>query len=186
MAELKPCLDLVLGAEGGYVFHNVPGDRGGDTYAGISRNNWPKWAGWKYLDKDKNVVLTELVEDFYRANFWNKIWGDYINKQSAAYLIFDFGMNAGFTRSNKICQRIVGAHVDGKFGPNTIMALNRYTNTPEKLELFLLKFSLERIYYYKDIAYKDKRRKYDTVKSNMKFLPGWINRVQNSLDNIFT
>ena len=34
--------------EGGYA--NNSADTGGETYAGIARNYWPKWQGWKYID----------------------------------------------------------------------------------------------------------------------------------------
>ena len=37
--------------EGGYVLHEVPGDTGGMTYAGIARNKNPQWNGWALVDK---------------------------------------------------------------------------------------------------------------------------------------
>lgn len=76
-----------LGMEGGYA--NVSGDSGGETYKGISRNNHPKWAGWKLIDTykalgnrttaainqrfSKDQEMTDLVETFYYDNFWRRI-----------------------------------------------------------------------------------------------------------------
>lgn len=34
--------------EGGYA--NVLGDKGGETYMGISRVYWPSWPGWPVID----------------------------------------------------------------------------------------------------------------------------------------
>ena len=39
--------------EGGYV--DDRDDRGGETYRGISRNNFPDWKGWKKIDGFKPV-----------------------------------------------------------------------------------------------------------------------------------
>jgi lysozyme family protein len=41
MAEFQPACELMICNEGGYKLHTVPGDKGGMTYAGISRNNFP-------------------------------------------------------------------------------------------------------------------------------------------------
>jgi hypothetical protein len=40
-------------AEGGYSWQ--PRDNGGETYAGITRKNWPKWKGWSFIDGRKRV-----------------------------------------------------------------------------------------------------------------------------------
>jgi hypothetical protein len=47
--------------EGGYA--NDKNDTGGETYKGIARNYWPKWAGWKTVDASKvNGVLSSDSE----------------------------------------------------------------------------------------------------------------------------
>jgi len=38
MANFEPCFEKVIKLEGGYKLHNVKGDKGGITYAGIARN----------------------------------------------------------------------------------------------------------------------------------------------------
>lgn len=37
--------------EGGWC--DVPGDSGGETYAGIARNFFPNWRGWPLIDAAK-------------------------------------------------------------------------------------------------------------------------------------
>ncbi len=53
-------LKHTLEFEGGYA--NDPADRGGETFRGISRKNWPRWSGWDLIDQvkrkgaDKNFI----------------------------------------------------------------------------------------------------------------------------------
>ena len=72
--------------EGGYA--NDPADSGGETYKGISRNNWPSWPGWKLIDEAKvqghrsakainhffanHAAMAALISDFYNHQFWEK------------------------------------------------------------------------------------------------------------------
>ena len=96
MAQFEPAFEKMIQNEGGYVLHNVEGDRGGMTYAGIARNMHPKWEGWALIDRgEKDGELTALVRKFYRVNFWNVIKGDEIQSQDIAECIFDFGVNTG-------------------------------------------------------------------------------------------
>ena len=45
MADFLPAYEAMIRNEGGYVLHDVPGDRGGQTYAGIARNMNLRWPG---------------------------------------------------------------------------------------------------------------------------------------------
>lgn len=76
----------MIGHEGGYA--NVSGDTGGETYKGISRNNFPNWEGWPMIDAvkkkgitkaadinnafTKDAEMAEMVKRFYFINFWEK------------------------------------------------------------------------------------------------------------------
>ena len=44
MSDFLQACERMIVNEGGYVLHTVKNDRGGQTYAGIARNAWPKWA----------------------------------------------------------------------------------------------------------------------------------------------
>ncbi|MCX8017479.1 MAG: hypothetical protein N2690_06240, partial [Rhodocyclaceae bacterium] len=94
MADFLYAFERMIRNEGGYVLHKVPYDRGGMTYAGISRRNWPDWSGWRDIDAGRDPEA-ETVRDFYRVNFWTPIQGDAIRSQSIAQTLFDFAVNAG-------------------------------------------------------------------------------------------
>ena len=74
MADFPPLHRDLIRKEGGYRLINVPGDRGGQTYAGISRNANPNWPGWALIDRgadDEDPVLEELADELYRIKYWN-------------------------------------------------------------------------------------------------------------------
>lgn len=162
MADFLPAFEAMIRNEGGYVLHDVPGDRGGMTYAGIARNMNPQWPGWALIDA-KQDVPAPLVRDFYRANYWNPIRGDQLTSQVIAQTIFDFHVNAGAV-ARRLAQLVVGATPDGAFGDKTVAALNNY---PE--DKFVMAYALAKIARYRDIVNRDR--------SQGKFLLGWINRT---------
>jgi len=182
MAKFEPCFNKVITLEGGYTLHEISGDRGGMTYAGIARNHWPKWPGWVKVDtKEFDAELTGMVQSFYKEHFWDKIKGDDIAAQDVAYHLYDFSVNAGTKVSVRITQRILGATPDGVFGNKTFSLLNESVQDEKDERIFVLMFNLMKVFRYKDICMNDSRRKGDRLVSNQKFLCGWINRVQGGL-----
>jgi len=93
MADFTQAYERTTLNEGGYVLTNHAGDRGGQTYAGISRRYHPKWEGWAAIDRNETPA-TGLVRDFYREKFWEPVKGDDITDQRTAETIYDFGVNA--------------------------------------------------------------------------------------------
>lgn len=110
--------------EGGYS--NVKADAGGETYAGIARNFWPKWAGWPIIDAAKTHAsfaqgslkfsqhlatlpgLTSLVSGWYRSEWWDRMGlGDL--PQSLAGEIFEQSVNMGRGGAGKLLQRLCNA-----------------------------------------------------------------------------
>lgn len=166
MADFRPAYERMIRDEGGYVLHNVPGDRGGQTYAGIARNMHPKWPGWTVIDSG-GTPAAQLVHDFYRVLFWDDIKGDQIADQMVASDIFNFYVNTG--RPAKVLAQVVaGVTPDGTMGAQTIAAIN--SADPEK---FILAYALAKITRYRDIVQRDR--------TQGKFLLGWINRTLNGL-----
>ena len=156
--------------EGGYVLHEVPGDTGGLTYAGISKNNVPSWPGWDIIAKG-GTPPTQLVRDFY----WNAYWLPLCCEQlppEIAYSIFSFAVNSSAPYTPKTAVRLVqlavGVTPDGVMGPKTVAAI-----TSLSPELFNLRFFLAKITRYAEIVNKNR--------TQGKFLLGWINRSLQDL-----
>jgi lysozyme family protein len=160
--SFETAYDKMMVDEGGYILHTIPGDTGGTTYAGIARNKNPQWAGWAFIDA-KETPPTELVRDFYRANYWNPIRGDELNS-AIAQSIFNFGVNAGVSVAVKLAQIVAKTAPDGVIGPKTISALNGMSE-----ELFIAHYALAKIARYRDIVQRDR--------TQIKFLLGWLNRA---------
>jgi lysozyme family protein len=167
MADFLPAFEAMIKDEGGYVLHNVPGDRGGQTYAGIARNFNPDWEGWEYVDR-RETPPTPLVRNWYHTSYWAPICGDQITSQAIASSIFNFAVNSSApkrpTVAIKLAQLVVGATPDGILGPATIQAINACD--PDK---FVMAYALAKIARYRDIVTRDR--------TQAKFLLGWINRT---------
>lgn len=172
MAEFEKAIRKTLKWEGGYS--NVHNDRGGESYAGISRKNWPNWAGWAIIDKAKplkqgqfikNKRLDGLVEVFYYENFWKRTRGDQIQSQEIANFLFDWLVNSGY-HSVKALQRLVGVTDDGVMGPQTVAAVN----SSDPMDLFS-RYKAARLKFLKDIITRDS--------SQQANWDGWKNRVES-------
>jgi len=163
LADFATAFDRMIEDEGGYVLHEVPGDRGGMTYAGIARKMNPNWEGWQHIDYTE-IPPTQMVRDFYKTNFWDKIRGDEIESDVIASSIFNFAVNTGVAVASKLAQICVKTAPDGAIGPKTVQALNQANP-----ELFVAYYALAKVARYRDIVTRDR--------SQMKFLLGWLNRT---------
>jgi lysozyme family protein len=169
MADFLPAFEQMIKDEGGYVLHDVAGDTGGVTYAGIARNKNPHWNGWPYIDrKEFGGPLTGMVRDFYKVEFWDKMRGDEIREQDIANSIFNFGVNAGMGMAVKLAQLVVNATPDGGIGPKTVELLNQQNASD-----FRKSYALTKIARYAEICNKNR--------TQSKFLLGWINRTMARL-----
>lgn len=168
MADFNKSLALVRNHEGGYA--NVSGDRGGETYAGITRIYHPAWPGWAAIDAAKplkhNAVVPAaepLIAEFYEQKYWQQIQGDLIQEQRVAEFLFDWLVNSGRWAIIH-AQREVGVKDDGNFGPKTLAAINT-----EGATLFE-RLKTRRINYVRNLSkYSDQR----------KFLKGWLSRIDS-------
>lgn len=148
--------------ESGYS--NVAGDRGGETYMGISRVFWPSWPGWIMIDDCKaglinalqrDTACAEHVRQFYRVQFWDRFQGDLVAAESVevACELFDTGVNMGIHRAvcflqeslnmqNRFAATYPDIQVDGLLGKGTLSTLKRYLSyrpgTKEDNEQILL------------------------------------------------
>jgi lysozyme family protein len=169
MAIFETYYPKLIAHEGGYVNDSL--DRGGETYRGISRKNFPNWIGWKIIDNvkpiKKNTVFPQLENEvrlFYKNTFWNAIKADQIKNQSVAEILVDWKINGGFN-PRKI-QQIVGEKQDGKFGPITIQAINRADSS----RLFSVIKELRKAHYTQIIQ---------NDSSQSRFSKGWFSRIES-------
>lgn len=164
MADFDPIFSSTLRREGGYELTNATGDRGGQTYAGISRRSNPRWAGWAYVDRGETPP-TPLVRALYRERYWEPMRLDEVRHQRVAESLYEFGFVAGVKVSAKLAQIVVGVEPDGDIGDKTLAALNGMTSP----DLFLARFTIAKIARYRDIVTRDR--------TQSKWLLGWLNRA---------
>ncbi len=134
--------DKLDGFEGGYV--NDPDDRGGETYKGIARRFHPDWEGWEIIDSLRNtpgfphnldnaIALQQLVKDFYKSEYWDKLKGDLLPFEIAEEL-FEQAVNMGLSSAVKNLQIVLNIlnrnekfysniAADGIFGNQTLSTL---------------------------------------------------------------
>lgn len=112
MAEFDRAFFVTMKNEGAYSNHKA--DSGGETYMGISRNNFPDWAGWKIIDTldNKNSLVNDqkmlgLVKDFYKRMFWDTMKLDSCDSNKMAVELFDTAVNAGVGTASKYFQRVL-------------------------------------------------------------------------------
>lgn len=184
MADFKTALKDTLGIEGG--ISNNPKDRGGFTYKGISRKNWPNWEGWELVDELMNSgslvapylvqKLDHMVEAFYLANFWDRISLTSIVNQRIANELFDTGVNVSTKTAATFLQRALNLlnqegklyediMIDGLIGVKTLQLTNSHPY-PDALLKLLNGLQLS---YYVAICEKDPTQEV--------FLRGWLKRT---------
>lgn len=114
----------VIKSEGGYVNH--PDDPGGPTNLGITQATLSRYLGRAATVADVRALTKETVKPIYRRNFWDVIRGDEL-PSGVDYATYDFAVNSGPTRAARYLQSVVGVVQDGRIGPETIAAVNRYS-----------------------------------------------------------
>jgi lysozyme family protein len=130
MAIFEDAVQVTLIWEGGWSEN--PADPGGATFEGISRRNWPNWAGWPIIDGlygtpnwlntiENSSAIKGLVVQFYHDNFWQY---DSIEEQPIANKLFDLSVNIGTIHAIKIVQGALNLPQDGIMGPHTLASIN--------------------------------------------------------------
>ena len=170
MADPTKIIDHIIEIEGGMKLVHIKGDRGGQTFAGISRRAHPNWRGWPIIDSGGRLSRN-IVESFYRQNYWDRISGDDIHSQDVAEMLMSSAVLSGRRRAVKMAQMVVETKPDGAMGPKTMGAINQMGQ-----DLFEARFSLMRINRYRRIVNNDR--------SQGKFLLGWMNRVFGELETV--
>ena len=189
MADFKIAHGITQKVEGGYA--NNKNDNGGETYRGIARKYWPNWAGWRIVDMlrisqqstfpaclSKQPVLNELVDKFYKQNFWDTLTLDLMECQTVANELYDTAVNMGVEIAANFLQRSLNAYnlnakrfkdipVDNNAGPVTIKTFNSIDERGKKI-------------IYKMLNCLQGARYMDIVERNHsqeEFINSWFGRV---------
>lgn len=184
MSDFEKAYKKTLSVEGGYA--NVSGDRGGETYKGITRIFYPAWMGWPLIDAAKaagrfphnlkeSTLLEVLVEKFYRDEFWVKYRISMIQSQAIAEEVFDTAVNCGQKTAIRFLQEALNLcnkneaiqpdiSVDGAIGPTTAKKVNNFP--ANRLNILFGVMNLLQGEYYLNICRRDS--------SQEKFLHGWV------------
>ena len=158
MADYEKAFARLMDEEG-VKLTDTQHDKGGLTYAGISRKFHPKWEGWQFVDVGSTPPL-DLVRAFYRDKYWSMIKGEQINSQRVAEVLFSQTVNneeAGI----KLMQRVVGVIPDGVVGPKTVAAINAASMhlkvTPEDALLMMYSTAHSKRFHEIGMRRKDQR-----------------------------
>ena len=133
--DLDELLDEVVGREGGYADH--PADRGGPTRWGITETV-ARANGYRGPMRDLPVATARAI---YRRLYWERPGLDRVAERAPtlAAELFDTGVNMGPAVAAGFLQRALNAlnrgasdwpdmAVDGRIGPATLGALDRFLN----------------------------------------------------------
>ena len=181
---LETMIKQIKLTEGGYN-PNEPAHVGGESFAGITKDTYNEWAKGPVIKSMKELAkYPDVVMQFYREYLSNvQELPDFLQ-----YTYADFFTNA---RGNavKIIQEMVGATVDGTWGPQTKSAVHKWKR---EIELALLtdsevddriirKFHEGRMAHYESIKTKNPELYAENIQ-------GWRKRDANvlaSLDSYF-
>jgi lysozyme family protein len=152
--------EFVIKNEGGYVLD--PDDKGGETFAGISKKTYP--------DLDIQNLKLNDIKEIYHRDFWENSFVSKIQHPEIAIKFFDLSVLTGVKQASLIFQRCIIAAgqqiiLDGEVGEQTLNAFNKIKN----YEGFIWLMRAESIAFFYQIL--------DHSPSQKKFLLGWIARV---------
>lgn len=132
MADFEKSFAKTIVAEGGYV--NNPNDKGGETYMGITRKNYPNLKMWKTIDSLKKICTVKEInkkmksdvdaqkeiKSIYYKNYWTPLKLNIIGSQRVANQFFDNAVNCGTKATIKMMQRLAGLVETGIMNAKTV------------------------------------------------------------------
>ena len=121
-ANFEKCFQLVLQSEGGFV--DNPNDPGGATNHGVTLDSWSDFIGQTVSIGQIKALTPDDVRPFYKTRYWDVLGCDQL-PGGLDYCVFDFGVNSGIHRAAISLQVVLGTHLDGIIGPQTIETANQ-------------------------------------------------------------
>lgn len=180
MIAIDLLLDDLLNREGGYVNH--PSDKGGPTKYGITE---AVARAHGYAGDMRDLPLDE-AKAIYRRIYWIRPAFDQVAERAPmiAAELFDTGVNMGPAVAATFLQRALTAlnrqakdypdlNPDGRIGPATLSALDKYLAVRGKADVLLKALEVQQGERYIRLAEKRPQ--------NEDFLYGWLaNRIGNA------
>ena len=182
MAKIKEALDILyrleFSNESNVLERNAT--ENGWTFMGIYQGAFPGLGLWNTVRQkmqqyngDTKLVgsmmyndpqVRDIVEMFYKKEFWDKAKLDEVVSQQIANEIFIAGVNMGMKKAVTMAQRLVGVSQDGVVGPKTLMAINAFDDT-----IFDEMYDILEKDYYDQIVVNNPSKKI--------YAKGWRNRA---------
>lgn len=187
MAKCEILLPYILKWEGGFV--NDPADRGGATNKGVTIGTWKQCGYDKDGDGDIDVddlkLLTnaDVMNRVLKPHFWDRWKADQIKSQGVANILVDWVWGSG-KHGIVIPQRILGVTPDGIVGDKTIAAINAanpqelFDRIFEARKKFLNDITAASVEAYVRKVKRPVTLAEQMVKTNRRFLKGWLNRLE--------
>jgi lysozyme family protein len=153
------CFNVTESFEGGYV--DNPHDPGGATLKGVTQAVYSAWLLEQHRPNAAVRFATDAdIQAIYRELYWNPVRGDDLFLGLDLVMV-DYGWGSGPITAIEHMQRLLRITVDGKFGPETLAAVNAQ---PQQAT-FISMLCEERLYFFQRLP----TWKY--------FGPGWTNRL---------
>ena len=144
MAKIEEALDIMyrleFSNEDNVLEQNAT--ENGWTFMGVYQGAFPNLDLWKTVRQKvqqangdmklagsmlyNSVAVREMIDDFYKKEFWDKARLDEVVSQQVANEIFVAGVNMGMKKAVMLAQKLVGVPADGLVGPKTLAAINKY------------------------------------------------------------
>lgn len=160
-------------------YSNVSTDKGGETYAGVSRLYNPNWPGWQIVDSYKNKFPNKVIPYNYKIpdtnldklvqqltyQYFLRSGADRINNLAIAAIVTHLYFNSADGIKNVIQKAVnlIGGNIklDNNLGTESITAINN----ANQLSLYQ-KIKELYIKYYTDLGNREPANR-----------TGWLNRV---------
>ena len=182
MAKIEEALDILyrleFSNEDNVLEKNATED--GWTFTGVYQGAHPNLDLWKIIRQKmqqyngdmklvgsmmyNNALVREMVQAFYKKEFWDKARLDEVYSQQVANEIFIAGVNMGMKKAIMMAQRLVGVTADGVVGPKTLKAINAFDDT-----VFDEMFDILEMDHYESIIFANPSKRI--------YAKGWRNRA---------
>ncbi|HAW7886689.1 TPA: hypothetical protein JLN09_003036 [Escherichia coli] len=169
---------VILRHEGGYV--NDPNDRGGETNMGITIATWRAYApidlGIEATSSSLRNMTKEQAEIIYYNHYWEPKGFCKLENTKVALMVYDWTITSG--RAVKQIRKMLHDEYNNRLIVNNIMDddMIHCINAVENQEQLLSRIAEIRKDYYRSLTITN-----GEPNAQIKFLNGWINRVDDCL-----